>query len=206
MRKSFPALGDAERVVEASNAHGRKIKELRNRVLVYTLHSTGARVSELLALKRSDIDWDNGRVWIDASKRGVDHWSFFYPECLQAMKQFSDARALEKHTSLIPSTKAGHDSMTRHQAHVVVVKLAEEAGVKNFHPHSFRHSLGIRIVRSAGNIKMAQMLLGHKSIETTSKFYSDLMPEDLAAGHEHVFSMAPNAPAQVVSGTVWNGG
>ena len=205
MKKSFPNLGDAERVVEVANVHGRKNKDLRNRVLIHTLHSTGARVSELLALKWTDIDWDHARVWIIASKGSDDHYAFFYPECIKIMQQYIGLRTIKEYTALIPNSRKGHDSLTRHQAHVLVSRFAAEVGIKHFGPHSFRHNLGIRIVRSTGNIKLAQKLLGHKSIETTSRFYADLMPEDMAAGHAHTFAMAPDAPAQIVTGTVWNG-
>jgi len=202
--KTLPNLGAAEQVLAAADAEGRSNKALRNRVLVNCLHSTGARISELLALKWSDVDWEQKRAWITAGKNSNDHYAFFHDECLAVMQQYARARKVEDFTALVPSTIRGHDPLSRHQAHSIVVELARSAGVKNFGPHSFRHNLGIRNVRATGNIRMAQMLLGHKSIETTAIYYSTLLPEDLAAGHLTVFSQSPTAPAQIV-GTIWNG-
>ena len=204
--KHLPELGAAELVLQTADAQGRSIKDLRNRLLVYMLHSTGARISELLALKWGEVDWDQKRVWIESLKHGEPHWVFFHDECIATMRKFQAVREIEGHTALIPSTNHGHDSLTRERAHVIVTELAKRAGVRNFGPHSFRHNLGIRTVRATGNIRMAQMLLGHKSIQTTAQYYSTLLPEDLAAGHSTVFSLDPHSPAQIFAGSIWNHG
>lgn len=99
--KHLPSLGAAEQVLAAADAEGRSNKALRNRVLVYCLHSTGVRISELLALKWSDVDWEQARVWIQATKGSNDHYSFFHPECMKVMHQYTEPHAIVE-ASIMP--------------------------------------------------------------------------------------------------------
>jgi integrase len=50
--------------------------------------------------------------------------------------------------------------------------------------HDTRHTTGMRTLRTTGNLKLAQKLLRHTDIKTTSKFYTDADLNDLRAGME----------------------
>lgn len=52
------------------------------------------------------------------------------------------------------------------------------AGIADFRLHDLRHTAATRIVRTSGNLKIAQKLLGHTRIETTAR-YSHVNDEDL---------------------------
>lgn len=54
--------------------------------------------------------------------------------------------------------------------------------------HDLRHTAGMRTLRTTGNLKIAQRLLGHSDIATTSKFYVDALVEDVRAAMEAVAS------------------
>jgi integrase len=57
------------------------------------------------------------------------------------------------------------------------------AGVKARY-HDLRHTAGMRTLRSTGNLKTTQRLLGHSDISTTSRFYVDALVEDVRAAME----------------------
>lgn len=57
------------------------------------------------------------------------------------------------------------------------------AGVKNYRFHDNRHTAATRLVRATGNLKLAQKLLGHTELATTSR-YSHVTNDDLRAGME----------------------
>lgn len=59
----------------------------------------------------------------------------------------------------------------------------KRAGVKA-RIHDIRHTAGTRLLRTTGNLKAAQILLGHSDIKITSEFYADVLIEDLRAGME----------------------
>ncbi|MEH2569620.1 tyrosine-type recombinase/integrase [Bradyrhizobium sp. AZCC 2289] len=50
--------------------------------------------------------------------------------------------------------------------------------------HDMRHTTGSRMVRKTGNLKAAQLLLGHSDIAVTAKFYANVMIEDVRAAME----------------------
>lgn len=60
-----------------------------------------------------------------------------------------------------------------------------KSNVADFHFHDTRHTAGTRVLRETGNLKLAQQLLGHASIGTTTK-YAHAMIDDLRAGMEAV--------------------
>ena len=53
-----------------------------------------------------------------------------------------------------------------------------KAGV-NARWHDLRHTAGMRTLRATGNLKATQKLLGHSDIGTTSKFYVDVLVDDV---------------------------
>jgi HK97 family phage portal protein len=57
------------------------------------------------------------------------------------------------------------------------------AGVKARY-HDLRHTAGMRTLRSTGNLKVTQKLLGHSDIATTSKFYVDALVDDVREAME----------------------
>jgi integrase len=56
----------------------------------------------------------------------------------------------------------------------------KDAGVEDFRFHDLRHTSATRIVRSTGNLKIAQRLLGHTDIATTSR-YAHVNEDDVRA-------------------------
>ena len=59
-------------------------------------------------------------------------------------------------------------------------RAAEKLGL-TYRLHDLRHTRATRLLRASGNLKLAQRLLGHASIETTAKFYAHTMIDDLRA-------------------------
>ena len=69
-----------------------------------------------------------------------------------------------------PYSKQGWDRTWR--------RMLSEAGITDFRFHDLRHTSATRIVRSSGNLKAAQKLLGHARIETTAR-YAHVTEDDL---------------------------
>jgi len=64
-------------------------------------------------------------------------------------------------------------------------RARDRSGVANFRFHDTRHTAATRILRKSGNLKHAQMLLGHSTIATTSR-YAHVKKDDLRAAMEAV--------------------
>jgi integrase len=71
-----------------------------------------------------------------------------------------------------PITEAGLKSEWR--------RAAKALGL-DYRFHDLRHTRATRLLRSSGNLKLVQRLLGHASIETTAKFYAHAQLDDVRA-------------------------
>lgn len=77
-------------------------------------------------------------------------------------------------------------------------RTLNRAKVKDFRFHDSRHTAATRLVRATGNLKMAQQLLGHTEIATTSR-YAHVTKDDLRAGMEAA-SLTENATTKKRAG------
>lgn len=93
-----------------------------------------------------------------------------------------------------PYSKQGWDRTWR--------RMLKEAGITDFRFHDLRHTSATRLVRSSGNLKAAQKLLGHARIETTAR-YAHVTGDDLLEIMENAHH-SRHSPDQGSSGEVEN--
>lgn len=86
------------------------------------------------------------------------------------------ADGTKKPAKRLPITENGFKAQWR--------RYVREAGIaEGFRRHDTRHTLGTRLVRTTGNLKLAQKQLGHARIETTMR-YAHVLVDDIRAGVE----------------------
>lgn len=155
--------------IEASIDLG-KWEGQRNKAIIETLFSCGLRVSELVALKMSDIYKDEGfiRVFGKGSKERL------VPISEKALKEiywwFMDRNQMiikpgeEEYVFL--NCRGAH--LTRTMILIMVKKQALEAGItKTISPHTFRHSFATCLLEGGADLRAIQAMLGHERIRTT---------------------------------------
>ncbi len=152
-------------VIDLSKPEGQ-----RNRAIVETLYGSGLRVSELVNLKLSDIDFDQHfmRVEGKGSKQRLVPLS---KPAEKAIKLWLyDRNLLEiKHgqEDFVFLNRCGH-KLTREMIFIITKQLAAEAGIqKTISPHTFRHSFATHLLEGGANLRAIQEMLGHESIITT---------------------------------------
>ena len=74
------------------------------------------------------------------------------------------------------------NQMTRDGLLKLLIRLGEKAGVKDCHPHRFRHTFAVKFLRNGGNAFELQMALGHTTLEMVQTYLS-LAQTDLDAAH-----------------------
>lgn len=179
-----------------------RLRQLRDRAFLFTLADTGLRVHEACALRRGDLDWNEGRALL-IGKGNREDVVRFSTRALGALKAYLSARAqldggygkplrslplFSRHdkgagTRVLPITPTtGRAIVHKH----VRASLGEEAQGA-ITPHSFRHYFVTTVLRaSGGNLKLAQELARHRNIAVTQR-YAHLSDDELDRSYYEIF-------------------
>ncbi len=162
--------------------------ELRNHAIFWTLYSTGCRVSELVALKRSDIAPEIRLIGKGNKERIV----FLAPTALEAIERY-----LLYRDACYPANAGGGalwlnqrgGALTTRGVFWIIKQFLLKAHMPiDLSPHSFRHSFATHLLHHGADIRIVQELLGHADIGTTQIYThlgtQELMQEYLKA-HPH---------------------
>ncbi len=173
----------------------------RDRAFLLTLADTGLRVHEACALRRGDVDWNEGRAII-IGKGNQQAVVRFSRRSLGAIKDYLSLRASLDGSSgrtlgSLPLF-ARHDRgagkkvkpiTTTTGRNIVTQRVREALGneaVGTITPHSFRHYFVTVVLRASGNLKLAQELARHKNIAVTQR-YAHLSDDELDKGYWDIF-------------------
>ena len=164
---------------------------LRDRALLETLYSTGARVSELVGIDLDDLRASEGLVHL----RGKGRKERIVPigdVALQAIQAYLDEQRLTK--TRYPTTKnlrvsspifrnsRGGRLTTRSVARIVARYSNRLAG-GSVSPHTLRHSFATHLLDEGADLRSIQEMLGHASLSTTQK-YTHLATDQLLAVYD----------------------
>lgn len=173
----------------------------RDRAFLLTLADTGLRVHEACALRRGDIDWNEGRALI-IGKGNQQAVVRFSRRSLLAIRDYLTGRSSLDGASSRPLSSlpifARHDKgagkkvkpiTTTTGRNIVTQRVREALGeeaVGTITPHSFRHYFVTVVLRGSGNLKLAQELARHKNIAVTQR-YAHLSDDELDKGYWNIF-------------------
>ena len=138
----------------------------RKKAILEFMYSTGCRVSELCAVKLSDID--NRENTVHLYGKGRKHrTSFINARCSVAMDEYMKHRKGESEY-LFVSDRSPHDKLTKAAVEKIVRQLAERSGVKkHITPHVLRHTTATQAINNGMPIEGVSKLLGHANVSTT---------------------------------------
>ncbi len=144
----------------------------RDRALLETLYSTGARISEMAALDLGDIDLDDGTVLLKGKGRKERIAGLGAP-CREALEDYlvevSDARA-RKDRRAVFLNRFGTRLTTRGMARVLEKRVAAAGVRRGVTPHTLRHSFATHMLQAGANLREVQELLGHASVASTQVY------------------------------------
>ena len=174
------SLDEIDKIISAvdlSNKQGE-----RNRAILETLYSCGLRVSELVNLQLSNINFKEGYLKV-IGKGDKERLSPIGNRALKYLTIYINE--VRNHQAI----KQGHDNivflnnrgarMTRVMIFIIIQKLSEKIGLnKKISPHTFRHSFATHLIEGGADLRAVQEMLGHESI-TTTEIYTHLDKEYL---------------------------
>ena len=174
-KKPLPTVyAEKDVVAELEKPHLDSFPAIRNHSLLEMLYGAGLRISELLGLRRAEIDISRStlRVTGKGSKQRLVPMS---PKAAQALEEYLNARReflkgadLEDPGPLWLSDRG--KPLTRFRAYQIVrSELAALHGEK-LSPHVLRHCFATHLLDHGADLRSVQELLGHRSLATTEKY------------------------------------
>lgn len=180
---------DADSLMEIPDE--RSWLSLRDRALLETLYSTGARVGEAVGMNWNDLDQVEGLVRL----RGKGAKERIVPigeVALLAVQRYRDAlpatvARCESSAPVFVNHRGGRLT-TRSVARLVTRYSGRLAGGA-VSPHTLRHSCATHLLDEGADLRSIQEMLGHASLSTTQK-YTHLAADQLAAVYDRAHPRA----------------
>jgi integrase/recombinase XerD len=155
---------------------------LREKALLEILYSTGARVSEITALNRNDLDYSAGRVKV-FGKGKKERYCFLNARAQLAVKKYLFSRTDDKE-ALFTAGKEPYNRLGKGTIEKEIGNIGKRAEInRSVFPHLLRHTFATHMLAHGASIAEVQALLGHESPATT-QIYAKLDLHRLHAVHQ----------------------
>lgn len=143
----------------------------RNKAMLEVLYSCGLRVSELIDLKISSINFRSGYVQIEGKgnkERMIPISQRARTEIKQYLKAYRNYLNIpEEYADILFLNRRG-TPLSRVMIFNIIKQMATNANIKkDISPHTFRHTFASHLVNNGADLKAVQDMLGHESIITT---------------------------------------
>ena len=150
-----------------------KEEALRNEAIIEMLYGSGLRVSELIGLRISRFNFEEGFILIEGkgSKERIVPVSTRALELTRLWLQQRNLMKIADDASDILFLNRRGKQLTRVMIFYIVRDLAERAGInRKISPHTLRHSFATHLLEGGANLRIIQELLGHESLTTTELY------------------------------------
>ncbi|MCX7955013.1 MAG: site-specific tyrosine recombinase XerD [Bacteroidales bacterium] len=143
----------------------------RNKAIIEVLYGCGLRVSELIELQISNINFEeeyiriigkgNKERLVPISQRALNQIKLYFE------KTRNHQKVNPKYSAYVFLNRNGK-KLTRVMIFTIIKQLAQKAGItKPISPHTFRHSFATHLIENGADLRSVQQMLGHESILTT---------------------------------------
>lgn len=144
------------------------VGNLKHHTILMTAYAAGLRVSEATHLKVTDVDSQRMVIRVDQGKGNKDRYVMLSPRLLQALRSYWTA--VRPTLWLFPGDIPGRP-ITRDAVGQACQKAHRACGItKPITPHSLRHAFATHLLESGTDVRRIQLLLGHRSLATTSRY------------------------------------
>lgn len=145
---------------------------MKSKLILKMLYSSGLRVSELVNLTPKNLDFQQNIGWVRKGKGSKDR-IFKIAESLN--------KQLRKWIKKNPGNFvfSGEKPMTPRNVQLLIKTAAKNAGInKKVTPHTLRHSFATHLLENGENLLVIQQLLGHENLETT-RIYTHISQDQI---------------------------
>ena len=176
--RKLPRTLDADRTAQLFTGSTDTPIARRDRAMIELLYGSGLRLSELVALNTSNLDFATATVRV-TGKGNKQRIVPMGGPCMQALKDLlADVNTSGEDGPLFTGRGGRRISPRTVQARLKKIS-AQTLGSDELHPHMLRHGFASHLLESSGDLRGVQELLGHADIATT-QIYTHLDFQHLA--------------------------
>lgn len=169
----YLSIEDVDKLLESLPIKSKS--EIFEKAFLELWYATGLRVSEIISIKVSDIDWQEKTVKV-TGKRGKERIIPIHDRAIEWCLKYKNFRPVD--AELFFTNNRGKP-ITRQAAWKLLKDRALKAGIdKKIWPHLIRHTFATHVLQGGADLRAVQELLGHQSIQTT-EIYTHLDIENL---------------------------
>lgn len=176
--KKWPRVGEFEEIKKLLEAplqfEKNKMVALRNRAILETFFSTGARISELINIKVNDID-KQGRIFIKG-KGKKERFVYLTPRAQRHIKKYLEVRAGGDSPFLFVPYRGKNvnvkiKKLSPNYLQERIKRYRELLGLNiPISPHGLRRAFATLLAEKGASVAAIQILLGHESLDTTTRY------------------------------------
>jgi integrase len=160
-KRDFLTQAELDRLIAAAR-QGRFGQ--RDAAMILIAYRHGLRASELVSLRRDDIDLEEARVWVVRLKRGLSTSQPLASDEVRVLRAYFRERKDRLPWAFASSQRT---QFTRQARHYLVREAGELGPV---HPHMLRHSCGHVLADAGTDTRLLQHWLGHRDIRHTALY------------------------------------
>ena len=142
----------------------KKCETLKERAIVEVLLSSGVRVSELVNLDVSDIDYNNKSVRVRHGKGDKERYTYINDLALNYLVKYLIEAGIESGPLFQNKSK---ERYTTAGIRYMLNRIANRAHLEDVHPHRFRRTFATTLADRGMDVQDIQVLMGHSDINTT---------------------------------------
>jgi len=150
------------------------VDNLKHQTALAVAYGAGLRASEVVSLKVSDIDSQRMTLRIEQGKGSKDRYAMLSPALLERLRawwKFAHAQGNMLQGGWLFPGLDPIDPLSTRQLNRAIHAAAEAAGIdKRVSMHTLRHSFATHLLEQKVDIRIIQVLLGHKKLETTALY------------------------------------
>jgi len=161
-------------------------KSERDIAIIDILSGTGMRVSELVGLDRSDVNWDTGEVKV-FGKGKKERICFLTGRAKVHLKWYLQQRT-DNNEALFVTSKSPYNRITKNGVEFILREISKRSKVPRLrlYPHKYRSTFATNMSNRGADISDIQHLLGHSSSDTTSIYIKNSVEKNREAHKRYI--------------------
>ena len=162
--QTLPVVLSPEEVLQFLDS----VEHIKHRTILTTCYAAGLRISEAVSLQPSHIDSQRMVIRVEQGKGQKDRYVMLSPKLLETLRHWW--RTERPIDWLFPGDIPGKH-ITKDAVEQACQKAHRLCGIaKPITPHSMRHAFAVHLLERGTDVRVIQLLLGHRSLATTARY------------------------------------